>query len=61
MNISIVSMIIKKTVDSLKKEDFFSNLKKNFLNDIQIERTKKIFKLFSKKNGEELTQLFLKK
>ena len=58
MNISTLSLIIKNHVDSLKKEDFFSNKKKGYLNDIQMERTKEILKLFSKKNGEELTQLF---
>ena len=44
----------------MKKEDFFSKLKNDYPSDEEIERTKEIIKLFNIKNGEELTQLFLK-
>ena len=57
MTISKVLMIIKKPVDNLKKEKFFSNLKKDYPIAIKIERTKEFFKLFVIKNEEELTHL----
>ena len=44
----------------MKKEDFFGYSKNDYPNDEEIERTKEISKLFSIKNGEELTELFLK-
>ena len=50
----------QKPVDNLKKEDFFSKLKNDYPSDEEIERTKEIFKLFIIKNGEELTQMYLK-
>ena len=43
MNISRVLRIIKKPVDNLKKEDFFSKLKNIYPDDFEIERTKELF------------------
>ena len=50
----------QKPVDNLKKEDFFSKLKNKCPADEEIERTKKIIKMFDIKNGEELTEIYLK-
>ena len=50
----------KKSVDNLKKEDFFSKLKNDYPDDDEIERTKEIIKLFDIKNGAELTKLYCK-
>ena len=50
----------QKPVDNLKKEDFFSKLKIDYPDDDEIARTKEIIKLFSIKNGEELTILYCK-
>ena len=50
----------KKPVNDLKREDFFSKLKNGYPDDEEIERTKEIFKLFSIKDGEELTGLYCK-
>ena len=50
----------QKRVDNLNKEDFFSKLKNKCPGDEELERTKQIIKLFNIKNGEELTQLYLK-
>ena len=50
----------QKPVDNLKKEDFFSKLKNDYPEDDEIERTKKIIKLFKIKDGEELTKLYCK-
>ena len=50
----------KKTVDNLKKEDFFTKLKNDYPDDDEIERTKEIIKLFNIKDGEELTRLYCK-
>ena len=47
----------KKSVDNLKKEDFFSKLKNDYPDDDEIERTKEIIKLFNIKDGKELTRL----
>ena len=44
----------------MKKEDFFSKLKKKCPDDEEIERTKEIIKLFDIKIGEELTTLYCK-
>ena len=44
----------------MKKEDFFSQLKNEYLDDEEIERTREIIKLFNIKNGEELTKLYCK-
>ena len=49
-----------KPVDKLQKEDFFSKLTNDYPSHREIERTKVIIKKFDIKNGEELTQLFLK-
>ena len=56
----MVSMLIKKPVDSLKKEDFFSKLKNQCPDDAEIQRTVDIIKRFNFKNGEELTKINLK-
>ena len=50
----------QKTVENLKKEDFFSKLKNDYPTDEEIERTMDIFKKFNNKNREELTQIYLK-
>ena len=50
----------KKSVDNLTKEDFFSKLKNKCPDDEVIERTKEIIKVFENKNGEELTEIYLK-
>ena len=50
----------QKPVDNLKKEDFFSKLKNKCPDDKEIERTKEIIKKFNIKNGEELTEIYLK-
>ena len=50
----------EKPVDSVKKEDFFSKLKNKCPDDEDIERTKEIIKKFDIKNGEELTEIYLK-
>ena len=50
----------QKSVNDLKKEDFFSKLKNGYPDDEEIERTMDIFKLFNFKKGEELTEIFLK-
>ena len=44
----------------MKREDFFSKLKNNCPDDEEIERTKEIIKIFDIKNGEELTEIYLK-
>ena len=51
----------QKPLNNLKKEDFFSKLKNKCPDDEEIEQTKKIIKLFDIKNGEELTETYLKK
>ena len=50
----------QKPVDNLKKEDFFSKLENKCPDDEEIERTKEIIKKFNIKNGEELTEIYLK-
>ena len=50
----------QKPVDNLKKEDFFSKLKNKYPDDEEIERTKELIKKFNNKNGEELTERYLK-
>ena len=51
----------KKPVDNLKTEDFFSKLKNKCpQDDDEIERTMKIIEKLNNKNGEELTQNYLK-
>ena len=50
----------QKSVNDLKKEDFFSKLKNDYPDDDEIERTREIIKLFNIKDGEELTKLYCK-
>ena len=50
----------KQPVNNLKKEDFFSKLKSDYPDDEEIQRTKKLIKLFNIKDGEELTKLHCK-
>ena len=50
----------QKPVTDMKKEDFFSKLKNGSPDDNELERTKEIIKLFKIKNGEELTEKYLK-
>ena len=50
----------QRLVINLKKEDFFSNLKNGYPDDEELKRTKKIIKLSNIKNGEELTEIYLK-
>ena len=50
----------QKLVDKLKKEGFFSKLKNDYPNDIEIERTKENIKKLIVENAKELTQLYLK-
>ena len=50
----------QKPVDNLRKEVFFSKLKNKCPDGKEIERTREIFKRFNIKNGEELTEIFLK-
>ena len=50
----------QKPVDNLKKEHFFSKLKNKCPDDDEIERTMNIIEKFNIKNGEVLTQIYLK-
>ena len=50
----------QKSVNDLKKKDFFSNSKNGYPDDGEIERTMEFFKLFNINNGEELTEIYLK-
>ena len=50
----------KKTVNNLRRENFFSKLKSDYPDDDEIERTREIIKLFNIKDGEELTKLYCK-
>ena len=50
----------QKPVDNLKRKDFISKLKNKCPDHEQIERTKEIFKIFDIKNGEKLTEIYLK-
>ena len=50
----------QKPVNSLKKEHFFSKLTNKCPDDKGIERTLDIIEKFNIKNGEEVTQLYLK-
>ena len=50
----------QKPVDNLKKEDFFSKLKNKCPDDDEIERTMDIIRRLNIKNGEELTDVYLK-
>ena len=53
-------MIIKKPVDNLREEDFFSKLKNKCPDDGEIERTRETIEVFDIKNREELTKLYCK-
>ena len=50
----------QKPVGNIKKEDFFNKLKNDYPIDKEKERTKEFFKRFNNKNGEELTEIYLK-
>ena len=50
----------QKPVNNLKKEHFFSKLKNKCPDDEEIQRTMDIIERFNIKNGEELTEIFLK-
>ena len=50
----------QKPVKNLKKEHFFSKLKNKCPDDEEIERTMDIIERFIIKNGEELTEIYLK-
>ena len=50
----------QKPVNNLKKEHLFSKLKNDYPEDEKIQRTMDIIKGFNIKNGEELTQSYLK-
>ena len=50
----------KKSVNKLEKKDFFSKLKNGYPNDEEIQRTMDIIEKFNIKNGEELTEIYLK-
>ena len=50
----------QKPVNNLKKEDFFNKLKIGYPDDEETERTKEIIELFNIRNGEELTEIYLK-
>ena len=50
----------KKPVDNLRKKDFLSKLKNTYPDYEEIQRTKEIIEIFNIKNGEEMTQLYLK-
>ena len=50
----------QKAVDNLKKEYFFSKLKNKRPDDVEIQKTMDIIDKFNIKNGEELTEKYLK-
>ena len=50
----------QKPVDILEKKDFFSKLKNKCPDAEEIEITKENIKIFDFKNGEELTEIYLK-
>ena len=50
----------QKPVNNLEKEHFFSKLKNGYTNDGEIQRTMHIINRFNIKNGEELTEIYLK-
>ena len=50
----------QKPVNNLEKKDFFSKLKNKGPDDDEIERTMDIIRRFDIRNGEELTEVYLK-
>ena len=50
----------QNTVNNLRKENFFSKLKRDYADDEEIERSKKTKELSDIGNGEKLTELYLK-
>ena len=50
----------QKPVNNLTKENFFSKLKNKCPDDEEIQRAMDIIKRFNIKNGEELTEIYLK-
>ena len=50
----------QKPINNLEKKYFFSKLKNKSPNDDEIERTMDIIDIFNIKNGEELTEIYLK-
>ena len=50
----------QKPIDNSKKEDFFSKLKYKCTDDEEIKRTKETNEIINNKDGEELTEMFLK-
>ena len=46
----------QKPIDILKKEDFFSKLRKKCPDDEEMEGTMDIIKRFNNENGQELTE-----
>ena len=50
----------QKPVNNLKKEHFFSKLKNDYPDDGEIQRTWDSVEKFNSRNGEELTEIYLK-
>ena len=50
----------QKSINKLKKKNFFSKLKNDYPSDEEMERKMDFIKKFNIKNGEELTQRCLK-
>ena len=50
----------RKPIDNLKNEDFVSKLKNKFPDDEEIQRTMDTIDKFKIKNGEELSEIYLK-
>ena len=50
----------KKPVNGLMKEDFYSKIKNDYPDDVEIARTREIIEIFIIKDGEQLTKLYCK-